>query len=294
MTTRRRSDVSMAAFSTYRVGGTVTSLTVCGSEQELLDTMKDLGARSSSVLVVGNGSNLLVADGTVDVDVIHLGGDFTESTWRDEGDVVVAACGAGADLPVLARRLVADGVRGFEWAVGVPGTIGGAVAMNAGGHGSDMAAAVVSVRLFRDGAIIELAAAELAFGYRHSVIRAGDVVLSATLHLTRGDEAEGREMLSEIVRWRRAHQPGGANAGSVFRNPPNDSAGRLLEAVGMKGVTHGGAEVSSKHANFIIAGEGARAADVLALMREGRRRVEQEFGITLVAETRLVGCEEQL
>jgi len=208
-------------------------------------------------------------------------------------DGTVVRAGAAASLPVTARRTAAAGLTGFEWAVGVPGSIGGAVRMNAGGHGSDMAASLVRVR------VVDLAAGEdgvvnasdLALGYRTSSVRPSQVVVWAELRLAVGDPATSQAEITEIVRWRREHQPGGANAGSVFTNPPDDSAGRLIDAAGCKGLRIGSAEVSPKHANFIQADEGGSADDVWALMREVRARVLAHSGIDLHAETRTVGFD---
>ena len=163
--------------------------------------------------------------------------------------------------------------------------------MNAGGHGSDLAASLVRVRLvdLRTGEDGWVTAPSLELGYRRSAVAAHQVVVRAELALTPGDPERGAELLSEIVAWRREHQPGGPNAGSVFTNPEGDSAGRLVEAVGAKGLRLGTAAVSTRHANFIQADEGGRADDVHALMAEVRRRVEEATGVVLHAETRLVG-----
>jgi UDP-N-acetylmuramate dehydrogenase len=211
------------------------------------------------------------------------------------GETVVVEAGGAASLPVVARRTAAAGLRGFEWAVGVPGSVGGAVRMNAGGHGSDMAAVLVGVR------VVDLATGEdgtvpvgdLDLSYRHSAVAASQVVVSASLRLTRGSVAEAESEVSEVVRWRREHQPGGSNAGSVFTNPAGDSAGRLVDAAGCKGRRIGSAEVSPKHANFIQVDPGGRASDVVALMASVRGSVRDAFGIDLAAETRLVGFDDE-
>ena len=283
----------MGPHTTYRVGGSVAQFVTVSNEHQLA-TVIGLWGGTHDLRVVGNGSNLLVADGAHDVVVVRLAGELSSLTWNMHEDHVDVVAGAGLDLPIAARQLAAAGITGFEWAVGVPGTFGGAVAMNAGGHGSDMAASVVAIRCWRDGVAVELAAAEMAFGYRHAPLRPGDVVSSVQLRLAPGDAATAKETLKGIVSWRRAHQPGGANAGSVFRNPIGDAAGRLLESVGAKGLRVGTAIVSTKHANFIIADEDGRANDVFALMRVLRDRVQEETGITLVAETRLWGFGEEL
>jgi UDP-N-acetylmuramate dehydrogenase len=241
-------------------------------------------------LVVGKGSNLLVADAGFPGVAVVLGEAFAAV---DVDGTSVRAGGAAA-LPVVARRTVRAGLTGFEWAVGVPGSIGGAVRMNAGGHGSDMAATLVAARVvdLRTGADTEVAAADLDLGYRRSNVTAAHVVVAATLGLAPGDRAAGERTLSEIVAWRRANQPGGQNAGSVFTNPPGDSAGRLIDAAGCKGLRVGTVEVSTKHANFFQADAGGSADDVVALMTEVRRRVLEHAGVDLHPETRMIGFPE--
>jgi UDP-N-acetylmuramate dehydrogenase len=239
------------------------------------------------VLVVGKGSNLLVADAGFDGLAVQLGDAF--ATVEVQGTVVHA--GAAAALPVVARRSVAAGLTGFEWAVGVPGSVGGAVRMNAGGHGSDMASCLVRVRVLdlRSGEDDAVPASALDLAYRHSNVAPHQLVLGADLGLRRGDRAASEALLAEIVRWRREHQPGGPNAGSVFTNPPGDSAGRLIDAAGLKGFRIGTAEVSPKHANFIQADDGGSAGDVVAVMQEVQDRVHRASGVWLRPETRLVG-----
>ncbi len=279
----------LGARTTYRVGGRARVLVRLASRADLDELGPLLLATGLAIVVVGNGSNLLVQDGEHEIAALHLEGDFAQLAWRDEADSVVVTAGAGLDLPVAARRLARAGVAGFEWAVGVPGTVGGAVAMNAGGHGSDLAACLVDADVWRAGVVATWPAERLALGYRSSAIEPGDVVLAARLTLRHGDPAESEAAVREVVRWRRAHQPGGANAGSVFRNPPGDHAARLIEAAGCKGLRRGSAHVSEKHANFIQADEDGRADDVYELINLVRERVRESSGVTLVAENRFVG-----
>jgi len=286
---RAQADVALGPFTTYRVGGPAALFTTVDDDEQLAALAPVVAEAGVPVLVVGKGSNLLVADAGFDGLAVRLGDRFADITV----DGTVVRAGAAASLPVTARRTAAAGLTGFEWAVGVPGSIGGAVRMNAGGHGSDMAASLVRVR------VVDLAAGEdgvvnasdLALGYRTSSVRPSQVVVWAELRLTVGDPATSQAEITEIVRWRREHQPGGANAGSVFTNPPDDSAGRLIDAAGCKGLRIGSAEVSPKHANFIQADEGGSADDVWALMREVRARVLAHSGIDLHAETRTVGFD---
>jgi UDP-N-acetylmuramate dehydrogenase len=171
--------------------------------------------------------------------------------------------------------------------------MGGGVRMNAGGHGSDMAATLRWSRLFdlRTGLDRVVDAAGLGLGYRRSAVAAHEVVVEAGLELTAGDRSAAEVEIGEIVRWRRANQPGGQNAGSVFTNPAGDAAGRLIEAAGAKGLRVGTAQVSPKHANFVIADPGGRADDVYALMVEVRRLVAERCGVVLEPETHLVGFD---
>jgi UDP-N-acetylmuramate dehydrogenase len=204
---------------------------------------------------------------------------------------VVVEAGAGLDLPIAARRLANEGVVGFEWAVGVPGTFGGSVAMNAGGHGDDIAGSLKSAEVWRHGVLSTWTKEQLELAYRTSAIEPGDLVVSATLELKRGSANDAQERVREIVRWRREHQPGGPNAGSVFRNPPGDYAARLIEAAGCKGMRLKSAQVSEKHANFIQADAHGLARDVYDLINLVKERVLSHAGVELVAENRLVGFE---
>lgn len=285
-------DAPLGARTTYRVGGSVSALVTFSREDELDEFSERLAASPRRREVVGNGSNLLVADGAHDLIAVHLDGDFATMVVSDDDDGVLVVAGAGLDLPVAARRLAAEGVVGFEWAVGVPGTFGGAVAMNAGGHGSDMKASVQRVEVWSQGRRRWRDAEEMAFAYRSCSLMRGDIVTRVALRLQRGDSAAAKEQISEIVRWRREHQPGGANAGSVFRNPEGESAGRLIEAAGLKGFRLGTAAISDKHANFIIADAGGTAADVMALMSYVRTYVGETTGVWLETEHRLVGFED--
>ncbi|HEX2575812.1 MAG TPA: UDP-N-acetylmuramate dehydrogenase [Aquihabitans sp.] len=280
-------DVALGPLTTYRVGGPAARFATVATDDDLARVADAVRRTGVDVLVVGKGSNLLVADAGFDGLALQLAGTFAEVDVR--GTTVRA--GGAAALPVVARRTAAAGLRGFEWAVGVPGSIGGAVRMNAGGHGSDLAASLVGVRVVdlaggEDGAVT---ADALELRYRSSAVAPHQVVAWAELELVPGDRTAAEAEISEIVRWRRANQPGGQNAGSVFTNPPGDSAGRLIDDAGCKGLRVGTAEVSPKHANFIQADEGGRADDVWALMAEVRRRVHASSGVVLHAETRVVG-----
>lgn len=289
---RVQEHADFGARTTYRVGGRVRALVTLSTMADLVELGPLIDRCDLSVVVIGNGSNLLVADGELELLGVHFTGEFANLTWRDEGGVVIVDAGAALDLPVAARRLAAEGIVGFEWAVGVPGTFGGAAVMNAGGHGSSMAASVREVRTWRGATQRIWDLAQLDYGYRTGALPAGELVTGVTLQLARGDAGAAHEQLREIVRWRRAHQPGGANAGSVFRNPEGESAGRLIELAGCKGLRIGSAVVSDKHANFILVDAGGSANDVYELLRSVRRRVLEHSGVALALEHRLLGFDE--
>jgi len=285
---RAERDVPLGPLTTYRVGGRATVFVEARDEDDLRLVALAVGETGVPVLVVGKGSNLLVAEAGFPGIAVRLGPRFES---MQIGDVEVAAGGAAA-LPTLARRAAAGGLRGLEWAVGVPGSVGGAVRMNAGGHGSDMATTLITYR------VVDLADPEgtgwfpverLAYAYRSSSITPTQVVVGATLRARPGRREDAEAEVAEIVRWRREHQPGGQNAGSVFTNPPDDAAGRLVEAAGLKGRRRGSARISEKHANFIQADDGGSADDVRALIDEVGTEVERRLGIRLRTEIRLIG-----
>jgi UDP-N-acetylmuramate dehydrogenase len=289
-----RRDVALGPMTTYRVGGAAALFVHVTDRGQLTAVAEAASASGLPVLVVGRGSNLLVADSGFPGIAIGLA-DLDATIEIDAATARVTAS-AGVALPVLARKTAAAGLSGFEWAVGVPGSIGGAVRMNAGGHGSDMAASLVEVTVFDLGAGAEhtLQAADLGLSFRSSALAPEHVVLDALLQLQHGDADASARLIGEIVAWRRANQPGGQNAGSVFVNPvPGEvSAGALIDAAGLRGRRLGTATVSSKHANFIQADDGGSADDVLALMTEVRELVEASSGFRLRSEIKLVGFDE--
>jgi UDP-N-acetylmuramate dehydrogenase len=282
-----QADVALGPLTTYRVGGAARRFARLESAADLEALLGLPPDRRRPVLVVGQGSNLLVADSGFDGLAVTLGEAF--AGVEVEGERVVL--GGAARLPVVARRLAHRGVTGFEWAVGVPGSVGGAVRMNAGGHGADLAASLVSADLvdLGSGRRWRAPAHELALGYRSSALEEAHLVLAVELRLGAGDPAASLALVDEIVAWRRANQPGGANAGSVFSNPPGASAGQLIDEAGGRGLRVGSASVSTKHANFIQADAGGRADDVWALMHVVRARVAAAGGPDLRPETVLVG-----
>jgi UDP-N-acetylmuramate dehydrogenase len=291
-------DVPFGSMTTYRVGGNAALLYRVGSLADLWHVSSVLSQVDIDVVVAGRGSNMLVSDAGFEGLVLVLSGFADESALPERGaDAPEVRFGAAVALPVAARLTVGHGLTGFEWAVGVPGSIGGAVRMNAGGHGSDMATSLESVRLFhlKRGLDVTVSAVDLGMRFRGTALTDDHVVLSATVRLAWADDpAAGDERLSEIVAWRREHQPGGQNAGSVFVNPEPGkvSAGALVDVLGLRGFRIGSAQVSSKHANFIQADEGGSALDVLRVMSTLRERVKEAHGYDLRSEIRLVGFDD--
>ncbi len=295
---------SLAPHTTYKLGGAAAVFAMPRNVADLMLVARAMRETELPVLVVGRGSNLLVADAGYPGIVVSLVAFGDSATPDDSGtfddtisfeDTRVVA-GGGVALPVLARRASAAGLVGFEWAVGVPGSVGGAVRMNAGGHGSDMAASLVGVHvvdLHRER-LAWVETEHLGLRFRGSDLADHQVVIDATLQLARGDTSASERVLADIVRWRREHQPGGQNAGSVFVNPiPGElAAAQLIDGLGLRGFRIGGAVVSEKHANFIQAVEGAKAADVRAVMEHVRTEVYEHSGFLLRSEVRMIGFDD--
>ena len=273
--------------TTYRSGGVCNIYIEVGTENDLQVIANRVLDLNIPIAVLGNGSNLLISDNGFSGLILRLGPEF--KSLSIEGKTVFA--GAAAILPVVARRTVAAGLTGFEWAVGVPGSMGGAVRMNAGGHGSDMSRSVSRVEGIGldTGDYFSLSLDQLRFSYRNSSITSSQAITKVVLELEEGNTSKSERELSEIVRWRVENQPGGQNAGSVFTNPENESAGRLIDAAGCKGLRIGTAYVSEKHANFIQVDNGGNSEDVAALIEEIRNQVFEKFGIELNCENHLLG-----
>jgi len=290
--------VPIGPLTTYRVGGAAAVFARVGELEDLDRVAAAIEASGLPVLILGRGSNVLVADAGFRGIVVSA----TALTDRFDIDVerAVVRAGSSVPLPVLARQCARRGLTGLEWAVGVPGSIGGAVRMNAGGHGSDIAASLVEVTVGdltpgADGGRVRVrAAADLGLRFRGSDLGAGELIIDAVLQLAPGDTAASDAMISDVVAWRRANQPGGQNAGSVFVNPiPGEvSAGALIDRSGLRGLRVGTAQVSDKHANFIQADDGGSADDVHALITLVRDKVAADTGYVLRSEIRLLGFDD--
>ena len=291
-------DVNMGNHSTLKVGGRVDALVKVKTRNELGDLLVWAETDGVPWAIVGGGSNILVASKRVEGIFLQLGDGFKEIQVADKkataaGNVFVSV-GGGCRLGQLVSFCSQKALAGMEWATGIPGTVGGAIRMNAGAHGSQMADIVSSVILVaQTGQILEIPAQDITFGYRTTRLpreSAGEryVIVGCTLQLTSGKAEQVKKRCREYAHWRKQHQPGGAgSAGSFFKNPEDDSAGRLIEAVGLKGLQLGGAKISNKHANFIINNGNAVPQDIVHLMELIQHKVKAKTGVQLDPEVHI-------
>lgn len=287
-TGRVRVDEPLAKYTTWEIGGPADLLLIPENEEQLSRALTLLHRHGTPWCVLGRGSNTLVSDKGVRGAVIKLGDGFDNVHF--EGNTVTA--GASYSFIKLSVMVGKEGLTGLEFAGGIPGTVGGAVYMNAGAHHSDVSRILQSADIiWEDGSRSVFGNEEMRFSYRHSVLheRRG-IVVRAVFELASGDRKEIAAAMASYKDRRRRTQPlQMACAGSVFRNPPNDFAARLIESAGLKGMREGAAEVSQVHANFIVNHGGATAEDVLTLMRRVQTIIEQQNGVKLVPEVLLMG-----
>lgn len=279
---------SMARHTTYRIGGPAAIYAVCDTVSDLAHALEVLAEEEVPWTVLGKGSNVLVADQGYEGAVIVLGKEFKRH--RTEGGQVRS--GAGVTLAALVQDAYSRGLSGLEFAVGIPGTVGGALAMNAGSREQWIGDRVESVTLYVPGSgLAVVRGPEIAWGYRTSGLPDRGVIIECSLALEEGERERIRRTMDARFLSRKASQPiGMPNAGSVFVNPDGDSAGRLIESCGLKGERVGGAQVSELHANFIINTGGATAADVIELIDMVRKAVSERYGIGLETELRFLGA----
>jgi len=279
--------VQLARFTTLGTGGSARAFARPESEEEVEELLRWAQQRSLMVAVVGLGSNLLAADAGVDALVLKLGGEL--ASVEIDGDAL--RVGGGAANAVALHRARAAGLGAFEFACAIPGTVGGGVWMNAGAYGGDFAGVLERALVATADGGGWLTREELGLSYRHSELRHGQVVLRAELRLRPRPSDEIKAEVRELNTRRKEAQPTNRRTfGSVFKNPEHElSAGRMLEACGLKGHRIGGAQISPKHANFIENAGGATTADALALMAEARRRAHEQFGVVLEHEVEFLG-----
>jgi UDP-N-acetylenolpyruvoylglucosamine reductase len=282
--------IPLSRFTTVGIGGPARWLARPSSEAELRDALSWACERGAEATTVGLGSNLLVADEGVDALVLRLEGELAGAAVEDE----LLVAGGGASNAVGLHRARAAGLGGFEFACAIPGTVGGGVAMNAGAYGGDWKQILVRALIVSADAVEWRTADELGLEYRRSGLRSGEVVARAEFRLARRPVDEIKATIAGMQARRKAAQPTNKRTfGSVFKNPEHElSAGRMVEATGLKGHRIGGAQISPRHGNFIENAGEATSRDALALMAEARRRAHEQFGVELEREVRLLGAIE--
>jgi len=282
-------NVPLGPMTTYRFGGPARYLLDAEGEDQVLQVARALRSEPMPVAALGRGSNVVISELGFPGLVIRPGAGMNYCRIGRDGGV---AAGAALPLPMLARRAAEQGRGGLEFYVGIPGSVGGAVRMNAGCHGSDTAGCLGAARVvdLESATVVERTPIDLEMSYRHSNLRPTEVVVSAEFVTVARDPAECDAELRAVTRWRKENQPGGTlNAGSVFKNPPGDAAGRIIDDLGLKGFTIGGVSVSERHANFFVAGADATAQEVFDLVAAVRQRVRSATGIELVPEVQFLG-----
>jgi UDP-N-acetylmuramate dehydrogenase len=284
-------NISMANYTTARVGGPAPALISVHTLDELASTAQTLWELSVPFIILGSGSNILVSDQGLDAVVVHNRAHNLIIDTKSDPPSMCAE--SGAILGTVARQSALRGLSGMEWAAPVPGTVGGAVYGNAGAHGSDMKASLkMATILHKTKGPADWPVEKLAYEYRSSILKREKipaVILSATFHAVRTSREEAWQKITAFQAYRKETQPPGASMGSMFKNPVDDYAGRLIEAAGLKGRRIGRAMISPIHANFIINLDGATAQDIWQLMKLAQERVAEKFGITLESEIELLG-----
>lgn len=280
----------MSKHTSFRIGGPADLFVQPANEEELWNALHLARQEKVPFFIVGNGSNLLVSDEGFRGMILHTGGMLKDISV--EGDVIYAQ--AGALLSTVAKTALEHGLAGMEFAAGIPGTLGGAVCMNAGAYGGEMKDILLDAEvLTQKGERLVLPVEELDLSYRHSVIfEKNYVVLAAHIRLSRGDTAEIKNRMNELAGARRDKQPlEYPSAGSTFKRPEGYFAGKLIQDAGLKGYTVGGAQVSEKHSGFVINRGGATAEEVRFLIRQVQQKVRSQFGVELEPEVRMLGFD---
>ncbi len=296
--------VLLAPLTSWRIGGVAQYVANVRSPAGLDTALAFADQHRLPVWILGGGSNMLISDNGLPGVVIRM--RDTSIRTEVQSDAARITIGAGAPMAGSVRQLSNAGWAGLTWAEGLPGTFGGAVYGNAGCYGGDMAQSVAEVHMWQAGTLVQRTPDVLAFAYRTSAIKrqnasymhrgmhvgdVGPIVVAATVQLVRDDPQRLGAEMARTAALRRSKTPQGSSCGSVFKNPPNDSAGRLIEAVGLKGYAHGGAIISEKHANYIVNRGGATSADVRTIVAHIQSVVMREFGLTLEPEVQVLGEE---
>ncbi|MGH7794737.1 MAG: UDP-N-acetylmuramate dehydrogenase [Candidatus Binatia bacterium] len=281
----------LARYTSMKVGGPADYFIEVVNDTALANLLRVIELYEFDFCLLGNGSNVLISDRGVRGAVIRLAGEFKRLEWREENAGVHARVGAAYAVTQLVREAARKGYTGLEFAEGIPGTVGGALFMNAGAYGSEFEKIIVRVQgIARGGQPLEFSRHEMNFSYRDSHLPAGTVVTHVEMRLQRSEMAGVGAKVRELTERRKGSQPSGfPNSGSMFRNPPGDFAGRLIEAAGLKGRRIGQCQISERHANFFVNLGGAKAVEVRRLMELAQAEVRRQFGVELAAEVKFLG-----
>ncbi len=285
-------DISISSYTTFKVGGNVEALCDVREMKELIELVRYLYKKDIPYAIIGNGSNVLVSDTGFDGVIVRLKGKFEKidkPVVDDKG--VVLNIGAGATIPQLLRYCIKNGLGGAEFLAGIPGTIGGATAMNAGAFGEEIGKKIDQITMVTaHGDLVSKKGSELRFSYRDMHIQPGSIITGVWLRLNHSDTGIVKKRISEHLRIRSQSQPlNYPSAGCIFKNPEGHKAGKLIDEVGLKGKSRGGAMISQRHANFIINTGNAKTADIMALIRIIREEIKEKKGIELEPEIRFIG-----
>jgi UDP-N-acetylmuramate dehydrogenase len=281
----------LARYTSMKIGGPADYFIEVTHDAALTSLLRALERNGVEFYLLGNGSNVLISDRGVRGAVIRLGGEFKTVEWRDSADGAYVNVGAAYAVTQLVREAARKGYAGLEFAEGIPGTVGGALYMNAGAYGSEFEKVVDRIEgISRAGEPMRLSRQEMTFSYRDSHLPAGTVVTRVGLRLQKGEVVRIGSKVRELTSKRKGSQPSGfPNSGSMFRNPPGDFAGRLIESAGLKGRRIGQSQISERHANFFVNLGGAKAGEVRRLMKLAQAEVRDKFGVELEAEVKFVG-----
>lgn len=282
-------DVEMKDYTSFKAGGKANKMVICEREDEVIETLREIKEKNEKYIMLGNGSNTLVKDSGFSGTVIKLGDSFSKII-RTGNNLV---CGGNTLMSVVAKYALKEGLTGFEFASGIPGSIGGAFFMNAGAYGGEIKDIAKSAKIIsRDTLELkEVGLSDMGLSYRHSAFQEnGDIILSVEISLEEGNKSEIESTMKDLAKKRNSKQPVQfPSAGSFFKRPEGHFAGKLIQDSGMKGVSVGGAQVSELHSGFIINKGNATATDIIQLMELVQKKVYEKFGISLEPEVRIIG-----
>ena len=282
-------DVEMKDYTSFKAGGKANKMVICEREDEVIETLREIKEKNEKYIMLGNGSNTLVKDSGFSGTVIKLGDSFSKII-RTGNNLV---CGGNTLMSVVAKYALKEGLTGFEFASGIPGSIGGAFFMNAGAYGGEIKDIAKSAKIIsRDTLELkEVGLSDMRLSYRHSVFQEnGDIILSVEISLEEGNKSEIESTMKDLAKKRNSKQPVQfPSAGSFFKRPEGHFAGKLIQDSGMKGVSVGGAQVSELHSGFIINKGNATATDIIQLMELVQKKVYEKFGVSLEPEVRIIG-----